>query len=163
MTPEHRNPSTGIFRESHGEARNKSGQRSPEYRAWECMKRRCLSVESREYKKWYGSRGITVCKEWADSYQAFLRDVGRRPTNKHSLDRIDNSKGYEPGNVKWSTATEQNRNRRNVRRFEFNGKTQTADEWAAETGIDRTAIWYRIVLASWPIEKALTTPVRHRA
>lgn len=87
---------------------------SAEYRAWTDMKTRCYN---RKYKDWphWGGRGITVCAEWLHDFAAFFAHVGERPSSKHSIDRRDNSRGYEPGNVRWATSSEQNRNRRNWR------------------------------------------------
>jgi hypothetical protein len=90
----------------HGDA--KKGQWAPEYGTWTCMWRRCRDTKDEHYPR-YGGRGITVCDEWA-SYAAFLADMGRKPSKLHTLDRIDNDKGYNKANCRWATATEQNRN-----------------------------------------------------
>ena len=84
---------------------------SSTYSSWRSMKDRCLNPSAKDYPK-YGGSGITLSPEWASSFEAFLRDVGLRPEGT-SLDRIDGQKGYEPGNVRWATPTEQNRNKRN--------------------------------------------------
>lgn len=87
---------------------------TPEYSAWRNMVGRC-TPGSRRYevhREYYGDRGITVCDQWRASFVNFLADVGPRPSDQHSLDRIDNDKGYEPGNVRWATASEQAQNRR---------------------------------------------------
>lgn len=84
---------------------------TPEYKAWYAMKHRCTNRNDAYYSH-YGGRGITVCNEWLISFMAFYKAVGKRPSANYSLDRIDNEKGYEPGNVKWSTQSQQNRNRR---------------------------------------------------
>ncbi len=86
--------------------------RSPEHRAWESMKRRCYNKNYHLYHR-YGGRGIAVCNEWLNDYAQFLKDMGRKPngTIRYSLDRIDNNKGYFPDNCKWSTDSEQNKNR----------------------------------------------------
>ncbi len=85
-------------------------RRSKEYRAWGAMKDRCRP-EHAQHRDYY-DRGITVCSEWARSFVAFLSHVGMAPGSEYSIDRIDNDKGYEPGNVRWATPAEQARNRR---------------------------------------------------
>jgi hypothetical protein len=78
------------------------------------MKQRCYNKKARQYSDW-GGRGITVCDRWLHSFTNFLADVGKRPSSTHSIDRIDNDGNYEPGNVKWSTASEQAANKRKPR------------------------------------------------
>lgn len=84
---------------------------SPEYRAWRHANQRCHYARHPQFAS-YGGRGIRMCDEWRKDFTAFLRHVGPRPSKDHSLDRIDNDKGYEPGNVRWATRSEQARNRR---------------------------------------------------
>lgn len=94
---------------THGEAGSK---RTAEYRAWALMLRRCNNPNSHEFK-YYGGRGITVCAEWLNSYEAFLAHLGRRPSPQHSVDRFpDNNGNYEPGNVRWATRHQQSLNQR---------------------------------------------------
>ena len=81
-----------------------------EYSSWCNMKTRCTNPNFKQYKD-YGGRGITICKEWLDSFEQFYKDMGPKPKGM-TLDRIDNNKGYEPLNCKWSTYSEQNKNRR---------------------------------------------------
>ena len=88
-----------------------AGKSTPEYRAWRSMKTRCLVPTSRSYPG-YGGRGIKVCQRWVESFDAFLADVGSRPSADLSLDRIDNDGDYEPGNVRWATRSQQQRNKR---------------------------------------------------
>jgi hypothetical protein len=85
--------------------------RTPEYRCWQQIKARCLNPNHRAFPH-YGGRGITIAPEWADDFLAFLRHVGPRPSEGHSLDRIDNDAGYVPSNVRWATWEEQAANRR---------------------------------------------------
>lgn len=128
-----------------------------EHIAWEGMKRRCSNKNDRAYKH-YGDRGITVCARWLNSFEAFLRDVGNRPSSKHSIDRIDNNGNYEPGNVKWSTQKEQNNNTRRNHILIFDGQRHTIPEWSEITGIKSATIHSRII-QRWSIEKTLTTPI----
>lgn len=97
----------------------KIGQRSithglsktPTYQSYNSMLTRCLNKDYDSYKI-YGGRGITICHEWINSFDCFLKDMGKRPSLKHSLDRIDNNKGYCKENCRWASKTEQNRNSR---------------------------------------------------
>lgn len=95
----------------------KSRQKSntPEYEAWLAMIQRCTNPKNPRWKD-YGGRGITVCERWRASFDDFRADVGARPSAEYSIDRIDNDKGYEPGNCRWATRAEQMANRRVSRR-----------------------------------------------
>lgn len=84
---------------------------SKEYWAWDNMLARCYRPSHKYYAD-YGGRGISVCQKWRMSFQEFYRDVGTRPSANHSLDRMNTDGHYEPGNVRWATATQQNLNRR---------------------------------------------------
>lgn len=134
------------------------GSTTPEYRAWGAMKERCYVPEHKEFKN-YGARGITVCDEWRDSFAAFLRDVGYKPTATHSLDRIDNNGHYERGNVRWATKVDQSLNRRPVRRYRHDGQTLTIREWAERTGLKHATLRMRIVRLGWNVDRALTEPL----
>jgi len=92
----------------HGLAR--AGKHHPLFGLWKRMRQRCLDENCDDYPD-YGGRGVTVCERWHADFAAFLEDVGPRPSRGHSLDRIDNDRGYEPGNVRWATPVVQARNR----------------------------------------------------
>lgn len=83
--------------------------RSPIYRTWEHMIERCENPRCKSYRL-YGAKGIKVCPRWRASYDAFCEDMGPRPSPFHSLDRIDGSKDYDPGNCRWATIQVQNQN-----------------------------------------------------
>lgn len=95
---------------THGQHTRKFGK-TKEYIAWDRMKSRCYNMKNRSYR-WYGAKGVTVCDEWRQSFLSFYNHVGKAPSPHHSLDRINTYGNYEPGNVKWSTCIEQNRNKR---------------------------------------------------
>ena len=103
----------GRNRRTHGESRNRySRNYVPEYVAWSAMIQCCTNPNDKRWK-WYGGRGIKVSDRWLNSYEAFLADVGRRPSPLHSLGRYpDNDGNYEPGNVRWMTRSELARKRR---------------------------------------------------
>lgn len=134
----------------HGEA--KVGENSREYRAWMAMKKRCRPNDDKN-KQWYANRGISVCKRWVNSFPAFLNDMGRCPEG-HQIDRLDNSKGYEPGNCAWKTGSENCNNKRNNRRITYGGKTQTVTQWMRELHIAPSTIWRR-VYSGWKDEEIL--------
>lgn len=97
---------------------SKSGStrtRSTEYRIWCGIKSRCTNPNHDAFSR-YGGRGIGIHPEWATSFDAFLRDVGYRPSRRHTIDRKQNDLGYVPSNVRWATPDEQQNNKRTTRR-----------------------------------------------
>lgn len=126
------------------------------YGLWRTLKQRCTNPNNTHYAS-YGGRGITLCEAWHD-FEAFYRDVGERPRGK-TLDRIDNDKGYEPGNVRWATRLEQANNRRTNVHIEFRGTTRTIAEWGRLTGLGKSAILHRLG-RGWSVERALTEPIQ---
>ncbi len=129
------------------------------YKSWDHMKERCMNPNCKNYND-YGGRGITVCNEWL-SFNNFDQDMSDPPSNKYTLHRIKNHLGYYKENCVWATAKEQGAEKRNNKKFTFNGKTQILAEWARELNIDEETINYRIYKRGWSIKKALTTPVRN--
>lgn len=133
---------------------------TPTYSSWLAMRARCNNPRHTYYAN-YGGRGITICDAWGD-FEAFLRDVGERPSLAHSLDRINNDGHYEPGNVRWATAKEQARNRTTRREHSVNGVAHTLVEWAEITGIPRRVLYERRGRMGWSLERTISTPVRAR-
>lgn len=132
---------------------------TPEYMARTKMIMRCENPKDPKFPS-YGGRGITVCRAWRESFAAFFRDMGPRPSASHSLDRVDNDGNYEPSNCRWATKTEQSRNRSNARLLTHDGATLGLAEWAEVTGITETAIRTRIDRKGWSVADALTRPLR---
>ena len=126
------------------------------YRIWGGMKSRCYNPQVPCYKD-YGGRGRTICQRWLDSFDAFLSDMGECPSKAHTIDRTDNSKGYEPGNCKWATMQTQMRHTRHNRVVTVNGETHCTSEWAEINGISYSAIRQRLN-DGWPEDKAVTLP-----
>lgn len=93
---------------------------TPEYEAWLALIQRCTNPKNPRWDD-YGGRGITVCDRWRASFDDFLADVGPRPSPAHSIDRMDNDKGYEPGNCRWATRRDQMMNRRVTKRRSSGG------------------------------------------
>lgn len=99
------------------------------------MRQRCSDKKCRAYYR-YGGRGISVCERWEKSFEAFITDVGRRPSPKHSLDRYPNNDGnYEPGNVRWATGIMQVRNRCCAVTVTINGMSKSLREWSDDSGV----------------------------
>lgn len=141
-------------RTTHGERVN--GRWTSEYGIWATMIGRCTNPRSRRYKH-YGGRGITVCRRWRFSFSSFLKDVGRKPSVAHTLERVDNNKGYYPWNVRWATQKEQCRNTRVNRIVTIGGKSRCVAEWADIYGIRAGLVRGRLH-RGWPDEVALRTP-----
>lgn len=125
------------WRKTHGLSR------TPIYTTWVNLVRRCRVKKCRGYR-FYGAKGIDVCDEWANSFEAFYAHVGDKPSQSHTIDRINTLLGYEPGNVRWATSVEQNRNRRNNRMIEFDGMKKCLSHWAAEYNIKASTLHHRL-------------------
>lgn len=158
--------STGIGRSAHftkwnykhGQA--KQGKRTPAYKTWVSMMKRCYSKNDTGYEYW-GGRGITVHPDWHDfsKFSEALTALGRRP-ERATLDRIRNEGNYEPGNIRWLSISDQQRNKRNNVNITFNGETLCMEQWAARLGIRGSALSYRLK-NGWPLEKALSQKSKH--
>jgi hypothetical protein len=132
-----------------------------EYRSWRSMVSRCTDSDNVSYAN-YGAKGVRVCNEWLFDFDYFLKCVGPKPTPTHSLDRIDNKKGYEPGNVRWATKLEQTLNREVTVMVEYLGVLQPLAILARAVGLCPMTAHNRVVKNGWSVERALTTPVAQR-
>jgi hypothetical protein len=110
------------------------------YHLWSGMMTRCLNPKRSTWGR-YGGRGITVCERWR-SFENFYADMGDPPA-RMSLDRIDNDKGYEPGNCRWANAHTQSQNRRHCLQVSYGGMTMTLAEWGRHLGISRWTLYDR--------------------
>ena len=106
----------------------------PEYGIWKGIKKRCYN-KNETYYSHYGARGIKMCNEWFNSFEAFYNDMGCRPTVNHSIERRENNGNYEKSNCYWATKKEQSANKRNNRIIEFEGKSQILQYWANDLNI----------------------------
>ena len=102
--------SCGCDRQTTATHGHTSGKRTPTYRSWQAMLTRCTNPKGIHFHH-YGGRGITVCKRWRESFIAFLKDMGERPSGM-TLDRINNDGNYTPANCQWATASQQQTNKR---------------------------------------------------
>lgn len=139
------------------------GKPTRTYTAWVNMHARCKGNDERNVPN-YVERGITVCERW-NSFENFLSDMGEAPEYK-TLDRIDNNIGYSLSNCRWASRSEQARNRRKpmAQKFiEFGGTKLSAAQWEDKMGLSRGLLYHRIVRMKWPLERALTEPMRRHS
>lgn len=116
--------------------------KTPIYKVWAAMLARCSNATNPAYCN-YGGRGISVCERWL-KYENFIADMGHRPSDKHSIERINNDGNYEPTNCKWATKKEQCNNMRTNRFLVFNGESKTMSQWAESLGVSRDTIRGRL-------------------
>ncbi len=142
---------TAYDREMHGL------RHTPEYSIWRSMRQRCSNKNHKSYQN-YGGRGITVCEKWKNSFMAFYQDMGARPTDKHTIERVDNNKGYSPENVIWTSNCINCQNQRStkldaekVRRIRdlYKRKLYTRKELASEFGVSKSTINRVISYIAW--------------
>jgi hypothetical protein len=132
---------------------------TPTWKSWACMINRCERPQHEQYPR-YGGRGILICARWHD-FENFLADIGERPSNDHSIERIDNDGNYEPGNCRWANRFEQARNRRNSRFLVIDGQQKLIVEWLELSGVSRSLFEARKRLG-WADKEAVFTPAEKR-
>lgn len=148
--------SCGCMRIKHGHSTK--FKQSKTYKSWCDIVQRCTNPNNVAYHN-YGGRGIKICDRWRNSFENFLKDMGKTSFGLQ-IERINNNKGYCKSNCYWATSVEQNRNSRNNNLETYNGKTQCIAAWAEEYRIAYKTLWARLYIYSWPIEKALTTSIK---
>lgn len=137
------------YRENNKEKVKKSyavwSEGKPLYSVWRGMKRRCYDQKCDHYYL-YGARGVTVCERWMGlgGYENFEKYMPSRPSKRHSIDRINTNGNYEPGNIKWSTSTEQQRNRRVNLMVKICGVSRCLTEWSEISGINFKTLQKRV-------------------
>lgn len=114
-----------------------------EYMAWQTMINRCYNVCSVHYE-WYGFKGVKVYEPWREDFTLFYKDVGPKPTPSHFLSRKDRTKSFTPGNTYWATPEETYRNRSNNKFYTVGRKTMCLQDWANESGINKSTLHYRL-------------------
>jgi len=129
---------------THGKSREKDGKITPEFNAWVGMKTRCYNENAKPYDR-YGGRGIEVCDRWLNDFELFFEDMGSRPTEHHSIDRINVNGNYEPENCRWATDTTQARNRRVLKNNKtgFSGVNwnKQSEKYEANITVDKKRIY----------------------
>lgn len=136
------------------------GSKTPLYRVWFEMLQRCHNSAHKDFKL-YGGRGVTVCPRWRESFQAFVDDMGPRPTGL-TVERGNNDLGYSRENCSWQSLAAQANNRRNTVRLTVDGRTLTLREWEAKTGVPYTTLRSRHQ-RGWSPGRIVTTPQKEAA
>lgn len=140
-------------RRTHGHA---AGGRSPEYSSWLAMIARCTRPSHERYDR-YGGRGIGICDQWLGSFEAFLADMGQKPSKAHELDRVNNDGNYEPGNCRWAVRKQQARNRRTSLMVKYGDFVRPAIEVAELNCISASTLNGRM-WRGWELLEAVTVP-----
>ena len=136
---------------------------TPEYKIWKDMRKRCYNPNNKAFHH-YGGRGIKVCDRWVHGeggkhgYVCFFEDMGARPSNGHSVDRINNEGNYEPSNCRWATDTEQARNKSTGIRRMWKGSLMALADICDMEKIPYSRLYTRLRVLGWDIEKAVNTP-----
>lgn len=133
------------FHKTHGYSMISKTEKNPDYAIWLKIKSRCLNKNDNSYHH-YGGRGIKICSSWEESFVNFLKDMGWRPEPKqdYSIERVDVNGNYEPSNCKWILKSLQNKNTRNTKLIEFQGKKQVLSDWCKELNLSYHIIRNRV-------------------
>jgi hypothetical protein len=146
------------------ESNNMTKINHPLYPRWKNIMYHCYNENSQRWLK-YGGRGIAVHEPWHDFWRFANwcdKNLGPEPWDGAHLDRRDNDKNYQPGNLQWSTARENQRNRTATKVYRYKGKTQGLADWADEMNMKSCTLWSRINTSGLTIKQALETPLKRR-
>jgi hypothetical protein len=130
-----------------------------EFGIWYTMKRRCNDPKVKNYNI-YGGRGIKVCNRWMECFENFYEDMGPRPSEEHSIERLDTNGNYCPENCIWGTEEIQSRNRRNNVKVTINGVTKLMIDWAKDYGVDESLVRSRRA-KGWSLNETIFTVPKH--
>lgn len=133
---------------------------SETYASWVNMHSRCRYSTQKGFR-YCGAKGIQVCERW-QTFEHFLADMGPRPSRAHSLDRIRRDEHYGPGNCRWATRREQDRNKQQTVLVTIGNRTMCATDWALENGLRPSTVLARIYKLGWDPVLAVSTPATHR-
>lgn len=140
----------------HGMSKGRS-----EYNSWLNMKQRCKNINNPRFKDW-GGKGVSVCERWENSFENFLLDMGEKPNNCTSIDRINGKGNYEPGNCRWADSTSQSENRPGfVRSIKYEGNNYTISGLARKFNLNREMLKYRIN-NGWKLDDAVNIPSKRK-
>ena len=154
--------SCGCYKKERASKSKYSHKNKRLYSIWKNIKTRCNNKNTARYKD-YGARGIYICDEWANDFELFQQWAENNGYNDLlSIDRINNSDGYNPTNCRWVTLTEQQRNKTNNHLLEYKGEVKTISEWAEICHISPKLIEKRINVYHWPIDRALAEPSHNK-
>lgn len=151
-----RSERTSVRKDNEYHGYTKGGKQRPEYQVWSQIVERCFNRKHPKYKR-YGGRGIGMYLGWRDSFKEFLYYMGPRPGKGYSIGRVNNDKGYVPGNVRWETPEQQARNTKTNRFVTVNGKKMCLSQLADEHKLDRRLVRNRIESGLTP-EEAVSKP-----
>jgi len=129
-----------------------------EYSIWRGIRKRCFNKNCKAYPD-YGGRGITISPEWSD-FLVFYKDMGPKPSETHTIERIDNDGNYCKENCRWVTQAEQMANTRKTHFITYNGETRHLSAWARKIGLSEDCLERRLNKLKWTVDKSLTTPNR---
>lgn len=131
-----------------------------EYFAWINVRNRCNRPDNNAFAR-YGGKGISVCREWQDSFETFFRDMGKCPKG-YSLDRIDSTLGYSKANCRWASMSVQQNNKARCKTATLDGITKPLAIWCRELGLSQRTVRARVYELGWTTERALTTAIKKR-